>query len=174
MKGAELENKKIDLQIHQQCRQKHPQRGLPPMQMQVDGVQENKTMMRQVRANVHLSVQVVVEAATMSAGGNAIASCSDSSTAGSVNVTVGIGGAGAHLLGKCVGGGGASVGTTGGTGGSPNRGTLTLNEATKTPCKDPNNNNQDVAGTFSGGGSGADISSGAANTGGGGSGRQKY
>lgn len=103
----------------------------------------------------------------MSAGANASASCSDSSTAGSVVITVGAGGAGAYLLGKCVGGGGASLA---GTGAPDNAGSLTVNEAAKTPCKDPSNNNQDVAGSWSGGGSGANTSSGAANSGGGGSG----
>jgi hypothetical protein len=111
----------------------------------------------------------------MSVGGNALATCTDSSTAGSVNITVGAGGAGAYLLGKCVGGGGASLAGTGAppvnpTNGGYNFGTITVNQATKTPCKDPTNNNQDVAGTWSGGGSGVDFSNGAPNTGGGSSG----
>lgn len=103
----------------------------------------------------------------MSAGGDALASCTDSSTAGSLSVTVGAGGAGAYLFGKCLGGGGASLPATGAP---TNAGTITVNQAPKTPCKDPNNNNQDVAGTFSGGGSGVDTASGVPNTGGGGSG----
>ena len=111
----------------------------------------------------------------MSVGGDALATCTDSSTAGSVNITVGAGGAGAYLLGKCVGGGGASLSGTGAPPVNPatnnyNFGTITVNQAAKTPCKDPTNNNQDVAGTWSGGGSGVDFASGAANTGGGASG----
>jgi titin len=111
----------------------------------------------------------------MHVGGDATASCSDSSTAGSVSVTVGIGGAGAYLLGKCVGGGGASLAGTSAppnpsiTTGSYNFGTITVNQAPRSACIDPATN-QEVVGTFSGGGSGNATSSGVANTGGGGSG----
>lgn len=102
----------------------------------------------------------------MTAGGDASASCSDSSTAGSVNVIVGAGGAGAYLMNRCLGGGGASVGTLGDP---ANAGSLTIVQAPKTPCKHPVSG-QDISGTFSGGGSGSDSGSGVDNTGGGGSG----
>jgi hypothetical protein len=102
----------------------------------------------------------------MSAGGNAIATCSDSSTAGSVSITVGAGGAGAYLLGRCLGGGGASLAATGAP---DNAGNIIVNEASATPCRNPITN-EIVDGTSSGGGSGASTGSGIANSGGGGSG----
>jgi hypothetical protein len=102
----------------------------------------------------------------MSAGGNASASCSDSSTAGSVNITVGTGGAGIYLFNKCLGGGGASLATSGAP---TNAGLVTINQAPKTPCINPADS-QTVVGTVSGGGSGSDTASGIPGTGGGGSG----
>jgi hypothetical protein len=102
----------------------------------------------------------------MSAGGDAVASCSDSSTAGSINITVGTGGAGIYLFNKCLGGGGASLATSGAP---TNAGLVTINQAPKTPCINPSDS-QTVVGTVSGGGSGSDTASGVPGTGGGGSG----
>jgi hypothetical protein len=103
----------------------------------------------------------------MSAGGNASASCTDSSTSGVISITVGAGGAGVQLLDRCLGGGGGSIQGTGRNGATGAN--LIINDAPRTPCIDPNTN-ASISGSASGGGSGQYVSSGLDNTGGGGSG----
>jgi hypothetical protein len=102
----------------------------------------------------------------MSAGQNAYASCTGSRTQDAITVSGGAGGAGAYILGRCLGGGGSAGAPLSNASGTTNKGTATLANPTTTACQDVASK-ATVTGTQSGGGF---AQAGVANTGGGGSG----
>jgi len=85
----------------------------------------------------------------MTVGQNAIATCTGSRPSDTINVIAGNGGAGAYILGRCLGGGGGSFGTIS----ANDSGTASLTNSTPTPCNDINSGTQ-VSGTSSGGANG--------------------